>query len=106
MTFTNQYYMLPPGNKATTTTVVNGRSYTCALGSVLTNVPYQDADELEANGWIKSYEGGSGTTAQRPNATTGIIPLPPICRFYDTTVVGDIVWDGVNWRNPVTGATI
>jgi hypothetical protein len=98
--------MMPPGNRSSTTTNVNGRSYTCNLGSVLLNVPYFDAEDLECNGWIRSCRDGSGTTANRP--TTNLVggPLSVPFRFIDTTLNTEIIWDGVNWRNPITGAII
>ena len=60
--------LLPPaGRKLTAVTTVNGRNYSCAVGSVVSAVPDGDARKLAANGWFLMAEGGgSGTTAQRP----------------------------------------
>ena len=106
MTTATTHNMLPPGLAATTTTVVNSRSYTCARGSVLTSVPYQDADELEAAGWIKSSVGGSATTALRPTTTFAGSLLPSGYRFFDTTLGVEIIWDGAAWRNPASGVSV
>ncbi len=106
MTIATLHQMLPPGGRATTTTVVNGRSYTCAIGSVLTAVPYQDADELEANGWIKAEIGGATTTALRPTTTFAGMQLVAGTRLFDTTLGYVIIWDGAAWRNPSSGASV
>ena len=107
MTITTQHQMLPPGARATTTTVANGRTYTCALGSVLTAVPAWDADELESNGWIKASTGGANTTANRPTTLAGGVPLPVGFRFFDQSLGYEVIWDGSgSWRNPATGAAV
>lgn len=93
------HQVLPPGNAATTTTKVNGRTYTCALGSVLT-VPDFDADVLEANGWIKGSVSGSGASTSRP-----AVPLKG-AEFHDLTLGYNIKWDGKVWRNPTSGAAV
>jgi hypothetical protein len=46
--------------------------------------------------------GASGPTTARPNGVGGV---GPGYVFIDTTLALVVVWDGVNWRNPVTGAT-
>lgn len=96
--------LLPPGNKSTTTTVVNGRTYTCALGSSLSNVPEFDANQLEANGWNRVAAQSSGTTANRPSITNP--NLPRNYHYFDNTLGYVIVWDGKVWRNPNNGASV
>ena len=59
-----------------------------------------DATSLVSQGFIPI--GGSGTTAQRPN---GAGFVKPGFIYVDTTIPKVVVWDGVNWRDPVTGAT-
>ncbi len=89
--------MHAPGNGATTT--VNGRTYKGVAGTPV-SVPDFDADMLEANGWIKTAPGGTGTTAARPTA-------PKVgTEYHDTTVGAIIKWDGKAWRNVMTGASV
>jgi|GEM_PF-1715770 len=97
--------MLPPTNVQKRTVVVNGRTYTGAMGTVY-DVPDHDADALEANGWTRVE--AVGTTAERPNftATPAGAALSAGRRFLDTTVGALIVWDGATWRNPATGAAV
>jgi hypothetical protein len=88
---------IPPGNGKNNPCKVSGRSYSCNLGATI-QVPDFDAAGLDANGWIRCAGHGTGTTAQRP--TTGLFPG---FIFLDTTVGGNVIWDGVVWRNHVTG---
>ena len=90
--------MMPPGNGSQNPCRFNGRSYSAALGSVI-SVPDFDANVLESNGWIRSAADGSGTTAQRP--TTGLFVG---MRYLDSTVGATMIWDGKAWRNHATGA--
>lgn len=78
------------------------RSYSATGGSFIDAVgdPGADASMLGSQGFIAI--GGSGTTAQRPNGT-GL--LKPGFVYVDTALSLVVVWDGANWRNPVTGAT-
>jgi hypothetical protein len=93
---------MPPANgQASTTSKVNGRTYTCAAGATI-DVPDFDGDQLEANGWLKAAAGGVGSTAQRPSygaADKGK-------QFHDSTLGKNIVWDGKNWRDPTNGSAI
>ena len=92
--------MLPPGNakSAAVTTTVNGRKYTCAQGASI-QVSDFDASVLETNGWIKTANGGTGTTAQRP-------VTPPIGTvYYDTTISANVIWNGFSWVHYATGAS-
>jgi hypothetical protein len=100
--------MLPPaGRAATDVTTVNGRTYSCALGSAV-NVPDQDGKMLQANGWINAVsEGGqAGTTAARPVAQPDGQPIKARTRYHDTTLAYNIVYDGATWRNPDSGAAV
>lgn len=98
MTATNLRVM-PPG-AGPTTIQVNGRTYTVANGSTQ-DVPYCDAIEMTASGWVTpAFDGGVGATALRPAAPyRGML-------FQDTTVGAVIQWDGATWRNPMTGASV
>jgi hypothetical protein len=95
-----------PAANAPTTLVVNGRTYTCAVGSILT-VPEGDAFVLCANGWLKAASERTGTTAQRPapNPALGISPTRIGFEYYDTTVGANVIWNGQNWIRHATGAT-
>jgi hypothetical protein len=84
-----------PGGSSPTTVVIFGRTYTCAVGSVIT-VPDADALVLMANGWIRSAV-GTGTTAQRP--ATPLVNQT----FYDTTVGAVMVFNGKGWARHDTG---
>ena len=93
------FKMFPPENKSSTTTIVNGRSYTASPGQAITVVDF-DATTLESNGWVTTAHGGVGTTAQRP-------ALPKKRdRFLDSTLGFIIVFDGATWRNPNNGVAV
>ena len=72
-----------------------GGGYIDALGD-----PSADAATLVSQGFL--LVGGSGTTAQRPNGT-GF--QKPGFIYVDSTISKVVMWDGANWRDPVTGAT-
>lgn len=78
--------------------VVNGRSYTAAIGTSL-QVPAHDADQMMANGWTP-FAHASGTTAQRP---TGIAAARGTL-YLDTTLAAVICFDGYTWRNSAGAA--
>jgi hypothetical protein len=89
--------LMPAGNGKVTTTTVNGRKYTCAIGATI-DVPDFDSFVLGANGWIQVAP--VGTTAQRP-------PKPNLNQFYHDTSLGFmVIWEGAAWRNPATGASV
>jgi hypothetical protein len=90
---------LMPPNGVSTTTAVNGRSYTCAAAATI-DVPDFDASVLTANGWVLAPGGTVGATAARP-----VIPAKNQT-FHDTTLNVTIVFDGRVWRNPATGAAV
>jgi len=90
---------MPPADGAHGTITVNGRTYTCALGSAI-DVPDQDAAIMRANGWVASTTGGVGATASRPTS-------PSKCQmFHDSTLGYNIVFDGKVWRNPTSGVAV
>ena len=111
------YRMLPDaqvGNSAyaigkAVSTVVNGRTYTATPGGTPLDVPDFDAKLLEANGWIKMADLGDGTTAQR-QAQSLLLPGlgAPMAgdEYYDQTLGMSVVYDGINWRRPDTGAAV
>jgi hypothetical protein len=98
--------VFPPASGLRPAIKVNGRDYTCALGSYL-DVPDQDAAVMLSNGWTGATSGAgpgglggkTGTTAQRPSAV-GIRGAD----YFDTTLGLVIRSDGMIWRNPATGA--
>lgn len=92
--------MMPPADGNHPTINVNGRSYTCALGSVISNVPDYDAEIMEVNGWTKAAGAGVGATTARPP-----VPLKNQ-NFYDSTLGYIVKYDGKTWRNPITGAAV
>jgi hypothetical protein len=99
----SNHIMLPPGGPNGGNTTVNGRNYVAAKGAALASVNRDDAHALEANGWINTTTHGTGTTAQRPTPQPG---LPSYWMYYDTTLSAFICWNGVNWVNAQSGATV
>lgn len=78
------------------------RSYSATGGGFIDAIgdPSGDASSLVSQGFIPV--GGSGTTAQRPLAA-GF--LKPGFVYVDTTISKVVIWDGSNFRDPVTGST-
>jgi len=99
--------VLPPNSVALQTLTVNGRTYTGAPGAVL-DVPDQDAAVLTANTWIRVAKSGPTTGRPTVNVDGGSVPLSqsPGYQFLDTTLGYLIVFDGLAWRNPATGAVV
>ena len=100
--------MIPPGTAVgSITTSVGARSYTCAVNSYL-DVPDFDGRILEANGWIKVADVGSGTTAQRVAFSALSAPgsLNKGDEWHDTTLGYIVVYDGNSWHRPDTGAVV
>lgn len=97
-------YIRMLGPPIAVTTVANGRAYAGAPGGVY-DVIDGDADVLGANGWTKVCP--SGTTAARPpKQHLGPYVAAPGFRFFDTTRGEIIVFDGENWRSPVSSALV
>jgi hypothetical protein len=63
-------------------------------------IPSAAASALVSQGLLQ-VGNSSGTTAQRP---TGSGALFPGWIHIDTTLSAVVVFDGTNWRNPITGA--
>lgn len=94
------FFMMPPADGSHNPINLGARSYSCAIGSVVTVVCDADREALMANGWIVSSAGGSGATSARPDpAQAG-----RQAQFHDTTLGKIIVSDGKTWRDPHTGA--
>ena len=92
--------LLPPGPGNPATIQIADRSYSCALGSFI-DVPDADAMVMRANGWIPSASNGTvGTTAGRP------LSPPSGTGYFDTTLGKGIVFDGLLWVDPDTGAAV
>lgn len=93
--------MLPPADGNHGTITVNGRTYTCALGSSI-DVPDFDGVIMQANGWTISAAGGAGATAARPV----LVSNQRGYQFHDSTLGKNIVWDGKTWRDPTNGNSV
>lgn len=88
--------VLPPNSSiGTSHATVNGRTYTCALGSSL-DVPDFDGNALVANGWITIGNRGAGTTVQRLALTN----VKKGDTWMDSTLGYVVIFDGAAWRNP------
>jgi len=99
------HIMLPPGGANGGNTSVNGRSYSCAAGAALASVPRDDAHALEANGWLNVAIHGTGPTSARPTSFQhGILGNNAL--YYDTTISAFIAWNGTNWVNAQSGASV
>jgi hypothetical protein len=90
--------MIPPATGSNSITV-NGRTYTAAVNSTI-DVPDFDAWVMTANNWIATTKFGDGPTASRP-ANPGIN-----MHYLDTDLNAAIVFDGLVWRNELTGAQV
>jgi hypothetical protein len=90
-------YRLFPANGAAKTTVANGRAYTCAANGFV-DAPDGDAFILTANAWVQVAQVGS--TAQR---TTNPARSH---KFLDTTLNKIVIFNGSNWADPATGASV
>jgi len=89
--------MFPPPVGSTTTSV-NGRSFTAAAGGY-TDAGDYDVFPLTANGWTK-VAAQAGVTSARP-----IAPARGLT-YLDETLGYIVVFDGLVWRNPATGASV
>lgn len=97
------YRMFPSPKPQYQTLSFYGRSYTGVPGT-FQDVEDSDAQMLEANGWSRVAQ--VGPTASRPAATVN--PGVPTRgdKYFDTTVGDMIVFDGLTWRSPITGAAV
>lgn len=88
--------MMPPADGLHPAIIVNGRTYTCALGSTI-DVPDFDSRLMQSNGWVSG--GSVGATASRPaNPKRGDV-------YLDTDLTLPVRYDGKVWRNSFTGAS-
>ncbi len=103
------YRMFPPPTlplgASTTTSTVNGRTYSGAPGTTV-DVIDMDAFVLAANGWLRVAQ--VGATSARPVHNSSIVgDVTTGMRFLDTTLGYEIVLDsGGTWRNPATNAAV
>lgn len=98
--------MLAPANMARTISA-NGRTYSVSASGYM-DMPAHDAGVAESNGFVAMPAClGVGTSAQRPAANT-VSGLKPAKNdtFLDTTLGYVVLFDGVNWRNPISGAVV
>jgi hypothetical protein len=81
--------------------VASRRYYSCSPGSTVDvpGPPDGDAAALTSQGF--AVVAMSGTTGSRPT-TAGF--LKPGMLYIDTTLSLTLCWDGVVWRNALTGA--
>jgi hypothetical protein len=85
----------------------NQRVYSAAGGSFIDALGSPDAGDaasLSSQGFIPIC--ASGPTSSRPAFATTTVGVGARGVFYlDTTIPKIVVWDGANWRDPVTGST-
>jgi hypothetical protein len=80
------------------------KTYSCNVGSVIDVAGYGEASEagqLLSQGFVAV--GASGTTATR-QAASGYFKAGAL--FIDTTLSLVLMWDGLVWRNVVSGAAV
>jgi hypothetical protein len=98
--------LLPPASGNQGTIKVHGRTYTAATGSFI-DVPDFDAGHMLASGWLQlSTPQASGVTTARPTKLPNGLILPKGYTYLDTTLGYAVLWDGLAWRNPCTGAAV
>lgn len=107
----SQVRVLPPPN-VQKQTISNGTQTFNATPGSTRDVRVSDANLLQGNGWIGGYPlpWFSGPTTNRPTDPTLAAGeanyLGAGTLYLDTTVGALIVYDGANWRNPATGASV
>jgi len=102
---------LAPGNRAsgTATGNVNGRPYSCAVGSTI-DVNEADANALQVQGFVSL--GTVGATANRPaypptnNSDPRYAAMGPGIEYLDSTLGKCIIWNGAMWIDAATGALV
>ncbi|MDI9846557.1 hypothetical protein QM467_00635 [Rhodoblastus sp. 17X3] len=97
--------LLPPPNIQQQSVVANGRTYSAAPGSYV-DVPDFDAAVLMANGWANVAPSGPTSARPKPGALTPPYTAAPGFEFIDTTLNKWIVFDGLVWRDPLTGSAV
>lgn len=96
----------PPANSklGVNPITVYGRTYSVAVGSTQ-DVPDADAAQLVGNGWHS--HGQVVATVNRPTTAVGAGPVYPKGQvLIDSTLGAAIMFDGLQWRNFVTGAIV
>jgi hypothetical protein len=91
-----------PADGLHNTGYANGRMYTATPGNPI-SVPDFDAQILCNTGWMRSVSSFAvmqGPTSGRPAAPTAGT------RYSDTTAGREVMWDGLNWRDPLTGVLV
>jgi hypothetical protein len=86
---------------------VNGRQYSVAANSYL-DAPSFDADQLQANGWLRCGR-YSGPTSARPLPTDADMLGGQLrdMEYFDSTLGYIVINDGSGvWRSPATGAVV
>ena len=82
------------------------RSYSATAGGYIDALgdPGGDASALGSQGFIPIC--ASGPTSSRPSFSTTTVGVGMRDVLYlDTTISKIVVWDGANWRDPVTGSS-
>lgn len=98
--------LLPPADGNHPTIKVHGRTYNVPLGSTV-DVPEGDAAHMLGNGWINPGRvQAAGATSARPANQPNGARLTAGYTYLDTTLAYIIVFDGLVWRNPATGASV
>jgi hypothetical protein len=92
-----------PNAAAVSPVIVNGRAIPASASPV--DDTFEATGSLCGSGWFRVCR--VGTTAERPT-TSAQEPSPAgiSMLFLDTTLGYVIVFDGVAWRNPMTGAVV
>lgn len=91
--------LMAPGNGRGPTSSHSGKQVSTTAGTFL-DLPDNSADLniYTANGWVKI--GYVGTTAnRRENQPIGT-------KYVDTTLSKIVVFDGIAWRDPVSGSAV
>jgi hypothetical protein len=91
------------GPAALSPVLVNGRTIAPSASPV--DDTWEATGQLCSCGWVRV--GRVGSTAERPTASMQEpSPAGIGAPFLDTTLGYVIVFDGVAWRNPMTGAAV
>ena len=100
------FRMMPPVSTPLQSRTANGRTYSAVPG-VAIDIVDCDAEVLSANGWTKIALSGatSARPSPNPNATPPYLAASGF-KYLDTTLNKVIVFDGQNWRDPITGNAV
>jgi hypothetical protein len=72
----------------------SGRAYVFSAAGV-TDVPVTDAEAIHVPGLVRMFQ--TGTTADRPKPTPGVMPLRAGTPFYDSSLAAVLFWTGSVW---------